>query len=62
MNGLDFISQLEQMDPAVFPILMTASSEEVFGEAVRDRNLACLRKPLDLGQLLTVITHGEERE
>lgn len=61
MNGLDFISQLEQMDPDVMPVLMTASSEDHVGEAVRDRNLVYLRKPLDLGQLLTVITHGEER-
>ena len=61
MNGLDFISQLGQMDPEVFPVLMTASSEDVVSEAVRDRNLVYLRKPLDLGELLTVITHGEER-
>ena len=61
MNGLDFISQLGQMEPGVFPVLMTASSEDVVSEAVRDRNLVYLRKPLDLGELLTVITHGEER-
>lgn len=60
MNGLEFISRLEQIDPAVVPVLMTASSEETFGDAVRDRDLACLRKPLDLSQLLTVITHGDE--
>jgi DNA-binding NtrC family response regulator len=61
MNGLDFISQLERMDPSAFPVLMTASSEETVGEAVRDRHLMYLRKPLDLGELLTVITHGDER-
>ena len=61
MNGLDFIAQLERMDPEVTPVLMTASSEDYVGDAVRDRNLIYLRKPLDLGQLLTVITHGEER-
>jgi CheY-like chemotaxis protein len=61
MNGLEFISQLERMKPGVFPVLMTASAEDFVGEAVRDRNLAYLRKPLDLGQLLTVITHGEDR-
>jgi CheY-like chemotaxis protein len=61
MNGLDFITQLERMNPGVFPVLMTASAEEFVGEAVRDRHLAYLRKPLDLGQLLTVITHGEDK-
>ena len=56
MNGLDFITQLERVDPSAFPVLMTASSEEVVGEAVRDRHLMYLRKPLDLRELLTVIS------
>ena len=62
MNGLDFISQLERMNPGVFPVLMTASAEDFVGEAVRDRNLVYLRKPLDFGQLLTVMTHGDEKD
>ena len=61
MNGIDFITRLERLDPEVFPVLMTAASDEVLGEAVKDRNLVYLRKPLDLAQLITVITHGEER-
>ena len=61
MDGLDFITRLERMNPEVFPVLMTASSDDCVCEAVRERNLAYLRKPLDLGQLLTVITHGEEK-
>jgi hypothetical protein len=40
---------------------MTAASDEVIDEALRDRSVVYLRKPLDLGQLLTVITNGEER-
>lgn len=60
MNGLEFISQLERIDPAAVPVLMTASSEETVGEAVRDCNLVYLRKPLELGQLLNVITHSDE--
>ena len=59
MNGLDFISQLERMNPSVFPVLMTASGEETYSEAARERHLTYLRKPLDVGGLLTVITHGE---
>ena len=62
MNGLDFISHLERMAPAVFPVLMTAAGDEVVGEAVRDRNLVYLRKPLDVAHLLNVITHGDERQ
>ena len=61
MNGLDFITRLERLNPDVFPVLMTASAEECVGEAVRERHLAYLRKPLDFGQLLTVLTHGEEK-
>jgi len=61
MNGVEFISRLERMDPSVYPVLMTAASDEVIDEALRDRSVVYLRKPLDLGQLLTVITNGEER-
>jgi DNA-binding NtrC family response regulator len=61
MNGLDFISRLEKLEPAVFPVLMTAAGEETVGDAVRERHLMYLRKPLDVSKLLTVITHGEQR-
>lgn len=61
MSGIDFINRLERLDPDVFPVLMTAASDEVLGEAVKDRHLVYLRKPLDLAQLLNVITHGDER-
>jgi two-component system C4-dicarboxylate transport response regulator DctD len=60
MNGLEFITRLEGMDPDVFPVLMTAASDEVVGEALRDRNLVYLRKPLDLNQLLNVISHPDQ--
>ena len=62
MNGIDFIDRLEGMDPEVFAVLMTAAGDEVIGEAVRDRNLVYLRKPLNVEQLLNVITHGDERQ
>ena len=61
MSGIDFITRLERLDPGVFPVLMTAACDEVLGEAVKDRHLVYLRKPLDLAQLLNVITHGDER-
>jgi CheY-like chemotaxis protein len=61
MNGLEFITRLGRMDPEAFPVLMTASGEDSVGEAVRDRQLMYLRKPLELGELLTVISHGDER-
>jgi CheY-like chemotaxis protein len=61
MNGLEFITHLQRMSPDAFPVLMTASAEECVGKAVRDGRLACLRKPLDLGQLLTLITHAEPK-
>ena len=60
MNGVEFISRLEQIEPAVLPVLMTAAGEDDVRDAVKDRNLVYLRKPLDLGELLTAITHGEQ--
>ena len=62
MNGVDFISRLERIDPDVFSVLMTAASDEVIDEALRDRHLLYLRKPLDVGELLDVISHSDERQ
>ena len=61
MNGVDFIARLERIDPGAFPVLMTAASDDAVGEAVGNRNLVYLRKPLDVDQLLNVIAHGDER-
>lgn len=59
MNGVDFIERLERMNPGVFPVLMTAAGEDELAAAVDDRPLVCLRKPLDLRRLMSVVGDGE---
>jgi CheY-like chemotaxis protein len=61
MNGLDLIKRMEQLDPTVFPILITA----VAADALRGRlggsgrRVAYLRKPVDFDRLLDLM-NGQE--
>jgi CheY-like chemotaxis protein len=55
MNGLDLIRHLEQLDPSVFPVLITATSSEVLAAKLHDRPIAYLRKPLDFDNLLALL-------
>jgi CheY-like chemotaxis protein len=55
MNGLDFIGQLTELDPAVFPVLITAANGDRLESLLANRGVAYLRKPLDLNRLLSLI-------
>jgi CheY-like chemotaxis protein len=55
MNGLELIKHLEQLDPSVFPVLITATSNEVLAAKLHDRSIAYLRKPLDFDNLLALL-------
>jgi CheY-like chemotaxis protein len=55
MNGLDFIGRLTQLDPAVFPVLITAANGDRLTSLLANRGVAYLRKPLDFNRLLTLI-------
>jgi CheY-like chemotaxis protein len=55
MNGLDFIGRLTQLDPAVFPVLITAATGDRLKSLLANRRVAYLRKPLDFDRLLTLI-------
>jgi CheY-like chemotaxis protein len=55
MNGLDFIGQLTRLDPAVFPVLITAANGERLSSMLADRGVAYLRKPLDFDRLLSLL-------
>lgn len=59
MNGVDFIERLERLNPSVFPILMTAAGDEELAEAVDDKALVYLRKPLDPCQLMSTVSRGQ---
>jgi CheY-like chemotaxis protein len=55
MNGLDFIGRLTQLDPNVFPVLITATNGDRLSSLLADRGVAYLRKPLDVDRLLSLI-------
>ena len=55
MNGMEFISRLANLDPAVFPVLITAASGDKLSQALSQRGVAYLRKPLDFDRLLSII-------
>lgn len=59
MNGLDFIGQLTQLDPAVFPVLITAANGDNLAQMLQQRGVAYLRKPLDFDRLMTLLGENE---
>lgn len=61
MNGLDLINLLEQFDPAIFPVLITATDEDKLAARLRDRPVAYLRKPFDFENLLTLLAEHSNR-
>ena len=59
MNGLDFIGRLTELDPAVFPVLITAAHGDRLSSLLANRGVAYLRKPLDINRLLSLL--GEQK-
>jgi CheY-like chemotaxis protein len=55
MNGLDFIGRLTELDPAVFPVLITAANGDRLSSLLATRGVAYLRKPLDFDRLLSLL-------
>lgn len=60
MNGLDLIRRLEQLDPTVYPILITATDQESLSRRLADRTVAYLRKPIDFERLLRLMSIQQE--
>jgi CheY-like chemotaxis protein len=56
MNGFDFIGELRQVEPNVFPVLITAANAESVLQTVQQRGLAYLPKPLDFATLLELLS------
>jgi DNA-binding response OmpR family regulator len=56
MSGLDLISRLSASHPALVPVLVTASDDERVFEAVRDGGLLYVRKPVDVGRLMALLS------
>jgi CheY-like chemotaxis protein len=61
MNGLDLISRLKSVDPAIFPILITATDQEILAQRLQDRPVTYLRKPVNFDTLLTLMAEHEHR-
>lgn len=59
MSGLDLIQQLEQLDPDVFPVLITAQGGERLENMLRDRRVAYLRKPINFDRLLSLLSEQQ---
>ena len=55
MNGLDFIGRLANLEPGVFPVLITAANGDNLSNTLQQRGVAYLRKPLDFDRLLSII-------
>lgn len=61
MSGLDLIALLEQLDPAVFPVLITATDEDNLAARLHNRRIAYLRKPFNFDLLLTLLAEHSSR-
>jgi CheY-like chemotaxis protein len=55
MNGLDFIGQLNDLDPGVFAVLITAANGENLSQILHQRGVAYLRKPVNFDRLLSLL-------
>jgi len=55
MSGIDLIRHLEGMNPDIRPVLVTGAGDEVLDAALREHPVNYLRKPVDFGQLLSLI-------
>jgi FixJ family two-component response regulator len=56
MCGLDLIHQLSQLDPSVYPVLITGTDEANLAERLRDKPVAYLRKPLNFDVLISILS------
>jgi CheY-like chemotaxis protein len=55
MSGIELIRRLEVLNPAIFPILITAAAPEVVEEVSHRLSLVYFQKPIDFDQLMTLL-------
>ena len=55
MNGLDFIGYLTELDPDVFPVLITAANGDNLANLLQQRGVAYMRKPVDFNRLMNLL-------
>lgn len=61
MNGLELISQLEGLDPSIFPILITATDQQILSSRLANRPVSYLRKPVNFDALLALMRERSRR-
>jgi two-component system response regulator FlrC len=59
MSGLDLIERLEQLDPGVFAVLITAQGGERLLESLQNRRVAYMQKPINFDRLLMMLAEGQ---
>jgi two-component system C4-dicarboxylate transport response regulator DctD len=59
MSGLDLIERLEQLDPDVYPVLITAQGGETLRAHLRDRGVGYLQKPVNFDRLLVMLAERQ---
>jgi len=55
MNGIDLLTRLEQLNPRMVKVLMTAAEGERIERFRRDHKVYYMRKPLDFRRLLNLL-------
>jgi len=56
MSGLDLIARLSASHPDLVPVLVTPSDDDRVFQAVRDGGLLYVRKPVDVGRLMALLS------
>jgi CheY-like chemotaxis protein len=55
MSGVELIRQLTAINPAIFPILITAAAREVVDGISHQLSLVYFQKPVDFDRLMTML-------
>jgi CheY-like chemotaxis protein len=59
MSGLDLIRKITQLDPAIYPVLVTGADCARLDLVLQDQNVTCLRKPVDFPRLLSLLNQPQ---
>lgn len=59
MSGLDFAKRLEETQPGIFTVLITAAEGDRIRNFLRDHPVAYLRKPVNFDHLLSVLSESQ---
>jgi CheY-like chemotaxis protein len=58
MSGAEFLKYLERLAPVVHRVLVSAADEDRLQRVAAERNIRCLRKPIDFKELLAAMSEN----